>query len=127
MAELLTEQQAHGEEPGPSVSTRPVWSSNLLTTLWDTMIGQKVIMAVTGLILVGFVIMHMIGNLKIFLGPDAINGYATFLRTMGEPMFPREALLWLARIILFVSVLLHVIAAVRLTLMNWRRGHSVMP
>jgi succinate dehydrogenase / fumarate reductase cytochrome b subunit len=58
------------------------------------MVGKKVAMAVTGIVLVGFVIAHMLGNLKIFLGAEAIDAYAAFLRTMGEPLFPYSALLW---------------------------------
>jgi len=75
--------------------------------LWGTMVGKKVVMAVTGIVLVGFVIAHMIGNLKIFLGAEAIDAYAVFLRTMGEPMFPSGALLWVARIVLLTCVALH--------------------
>ncbi len=57
-------------------------------------------MAVTGVVLVGFVIAHMVGNLKIFLGMEAIDSYASFLRTMGEPLVPYETLLWGARFVL---------------------------
>ena len=64
------------------------------------MVGKKVVMAVTGVVLVGFVIAHMAGNLKIFLGAEAIDSYALFLRTMGEPLVPYETLLWIARLVL---------------------------
>ena len=57
--------------------------------LYRTTIGKKVVMAVSGLILVGFVVAHMLGNLKIYLGADAINTYAGFLRDVGEPLVPR--------------------------------------
>jgi succinate dehydrogenase / fumarate reductase cytochrome b subunit len=87
--------------------------------LWGTMVGKKVVMAVTGLVLVGFVIAHMLGNLKIFLGAEAIDAYAVFLRTMGEPLFPYSLLLWVVRIVLLVCVALHITAAVQLTRMNW--------
>jgi succinate dehydrogenase / fumarate reductase cytochrome b subunit len=83
------------------------------------MVGKKVVMAVTGIVLVGFVIAHMLGNLKIFLGAEAINSYALFLRTMGEPLFPYSLLLWAARIVLLTCVALHITAAVQLTRMNW--------
>jgi succinate dehydrogenase / fumarate reductase cytochrome b subunit len=49
------------------------------------MIGKKVVMAITGVVLVGFVIVHMVGNLKIFSGPDEINAYSRFLREVGSP------------------------------------------
>jgi succinate dehydrogenase / fumarate reductase cytochrome b subunit len=96
-----------------------VWSTNPAVALWGTMVGQKVVMAVTGVILVGFVIGHMLGNLKIFMGPEAINHYARFLREVGEPLVPYEFLLWVARIILLVCVGLHIMAAVGLTRVNW--------
>src|SRR5260370_31554693 len=83
------------------------------------MVGKKVVMAVTGLVLVGFVIAHMLGNLKIFLGAEAIDTYAVFLRTMGEPLFPYSALLWVGRVVLLVCVALHITAAVQLTRINW--------
>src|SRR5881397_2013360 len=97
---------------------RNVWPSNPLAVLWGTMVGKKVVMAVTGLVLVGFVIAHMLGNLKIFLGAQAIDTYAAFLRTMGEPLLPYGALLWLVRIVLLSCVALHITAAVQLTRMS---------
>jgi succinate dehydrogenase / fumarate reductase, cytochrome b subunit len=90
-----------------------------MVVLWGTMVGKKVVMAATGVVLVGFVVAHMVGNLKFFLGAEAIDAYASFLRTMGEPLFPYGMLLWTARIILVVSVALHIVAAVQLTQMNW--------
>ena len=71
-------------------------------------IGKKVIMAVTGLALVAFVIVHMAGNLQVFGGPDKINGYSAFLKGTGE-------LLWLARLGLLGAVLLHILMALQLT------------
>jgi succinate dehydrogenase / fumarate reductase cytochrome b subunit len=75
-------------------------------------------MAVTGIILVGFVVAHMVGNLKVFLGAEAINAYAGFLRDVGEPLLPRETLLWIARIVLLASVVLHIVAATQLTIQD---------
>jgi len=74
-------------------------------------IGRKVVMAVTGLVLVGYVVGHMLGNLQLYLGPAALNGYAAKLREM-------PALLWGVRLLLLVSVLLHVWAAASLTRTN---------
>ena len=96
-----------------------VWRTNPVVALWSTMVGKKVVMATTGIVLVGFVIAHMLGNLKIFLGAEAIDAYAVFLRTMGEPMFPYRALLWTVRVVLLACVALHITAAVQLTRMNW--------
>lgn len=77
-------------------------------SFYGSMIGKKIVMGVTGLIGVGFVILHAAGNLLIFRGPGAINGYSHFLKSTGE-------LLWLLRIVLIVAVILHVIAAAQLT------------
>jgi succinate dehydrogenase / fumarate reductase cytochrome b subunit len=87
-------------------------------TLYRSTIGKKVVMALTGLILVGFVVVHMLGNLKIFLGAEAINTYAGFLREVGEPLLPYETLLWIARLVLLASVVLHITAATQLTLLD---------
>jgi len=95
------------------------WPRNPIVALWSTMVGKKVVMAVTGVVLVGFVVGHMLGNLKIFLGADAIDRYAVFLRTMGDPLFPYGGLLWVVRIVLLICVALHVTVAVQLTRMSW--------
>jgi len=103
----------------PAMKPRSTWPRNPAVALWTTMVGKKVVMAVTGFVLVGFVVGHMLGNLKIFLGADAIDTYAVFLRTMGEPLFPYGGALWVVRIVLLTCVALHVTAAVQLTRMSW--------
>lgn len=91
---------------------------SLIGNLFTSSIGRKFLMAVTGVILVGFVIGHLVGNLQIFSPPDKINGYAEFLHGLGP-------LLWVARIGLLVAVVIHIWAAVVLTLENRRaRGPS---
>lgn len=85
-------------------------------TLWDSTVGKKIMMAVTGVILIGFVIVHMLGNLKVYQGADAFNHYAEGLRTLGEPFFGYGQLLWILRIILLVAVIIHIVAAVQLVL-----------
>jgi succinate dehydrogenase / fumarate reductase cytochrome b subunit len=96
--------------------------------LTQTSIGKKVIMAVTGLIGVGFVMFHMYGNLKVFefmAGPEYasaeqhFNEYAETLRTFGEPIFGYTHLLWIARLVLIVAVVLHVWAAYSLALESY--------
>ena len=79
-----------------------------LLNFWRSTIGKKVVMAVTGLIGIGFVIGHMVGNLQMFQGPAKMNAYAHFLKSLGE-------LLWLARLVLLGAVILHVIAAYQLS------------
>ena len=93
---------------------------NRLALLWDTVIGKKVVMAVTGIVLVGFVFAHMLGNLKIFSGPAEINTYSRFLRTVGEPELGYGDALWLVRIVLLTCVTLHITAAYQLTRTNWK-------
>jgi succinate dehydrogenase / fumarate reductase, cytochrome b subunit len=117
--QLLDSKAADRPRPAPVRKVRRVWSSNPAVVLWGTMVGKKVVMAVTGVVLVGFVIGHMLGNLKIFLGADAIDSYAAFLRTVGEPALPYGGLLWAVRIVLLACVALHITAAVQLTRMNW--------
>jgi len=84
------------------------------TTFLGSSIGQKVVMAVTGLVLYGFVIGHMLGNLQIYLGPKAINDYGEFLRH-----FLHGQGIWIARASLLLAVGFHVWTAVVLTLSNW--------
>lgn len=84
---------------------------NLVGSLFGSSIGRKILMAVTGLILIGFVVGHLVGNLQIFQDPDHINGYAEFLHRLGP-------LLWLARLGLLAAVLVHIWAATVLTLEN---------
>ena len=83
----------------------------------------KITMAVTGLIFVGFVLAHMYGNLKLFAGHDSCNGYAEHLRTIGTPLLPRHGLLTIAEIVLGLSVLIHIYAAITL----WKRTADARP
>ncbi len=76
-------------------------------------LGLKIVMALTGLVLFGFVVAHMIGNLQVYLGREAFNAYAESLRALGH-----GAPLWVARGVLLLSVVLHVWSAWRLTLLN---------
>src|ERR1700741_4984719 len=92
--------------------------TNPIIALWQTQIGKKVVMAVTGVVLVLFVIAHMLGNLKIFTGPDEINAYSRFLREVGMPELGYGQLLWVVRIVLLICVILHITAAVQLTRMS---------
>lgn len=80
-------------------------------TLTQTSIGKKAIVAVTGLILFGFVVTHLIGNLQVFLGPEHLNAYAELLHSMPK-------LLWTARAVLLVSVILHIVVTIQIALQN---------
>ena len=83
-------------------------------------VALKALMAVTGLILIGYLLAHMYGNLKIFAGEEAFNDYAHHLRTLGEPILPYSGALWIIRVVLIVSVLAHMYAAFSL----WGRAHK---
>ena len=85
-----------------------------------SLIGKKLLMAVTGVILFLFVVGHLLGNLKVYEGPEHFNAYAEGLRTVGAPFFGRGQLLWVARIVLLVSVLVHIWAAIGVTRASWR-------
>lgn len=91
---------------------------NRLMALWSSVIGKKVVMAVTGAVLILFVIAHMAGNLKIFSGAEEINAYSRFLREVGWPELGYGELLWAVRVVLLVCAVLHITAATQLTLMN---------
>ena len=80
-------------------------------TLHRTTIGKKVIMAVTGLIGIGFVLGHMYGNLKVFFGAEEFDAYAEGLRALGSPIFTHSEPLWLIRLVLLAAVALHVWSA----------------
>ncbi|WP_307799331.1 succinate dehydrogenase cytochrome b subunit [Actinomadura nitritigenes] len=94
-----------------------------IPAIYRSTVGKKAVMAVTGAVLVLFLIAHMIGNLKIFLGASDFDHYAHWLRTMGEPAVPRRTLLTLLEIVLTVSVVLHIWSAVSLA----RRAGSARP
>lgn len=85
-------------------------SGPFLSTLLNSTVGAKILVALTGLGLVTFVVFHMIGNLKVFSGPDSINGYAYFLK------HDLGALIWIARAGLLAIFVLHLSLAIRLKL-----------
>ena len=103
----------------PAPVVRDVAATNRAMAFWHTMIGKKVVMAVTGVVLVGFVIAHMLGNLKIFSGATEINAYSRFLREVGSPGLAYGQLLWIVRIVLLTCVALHITAAVQLSRISW--------
>jgi succinate dehydrogenase / fumarate reductase cytochrome b subunit len=88
--------------------------------LYSTGVGKKYAMAVSGVVLMLFVFVHMLGNLKLYLGASALDTYSRWLRTAGEPALPRETLLWGVRIVLLAAVVVHMHAAYSLTRVNRR-------
>jgi succinate dehydrogenase / fumarate reductase, cytochrome b subunit len=93
-------------------------------SLWRSTVGKKIAMAVSGVILIGFVVGHMIGNLKVYQGPIVFNHYAEGLRTFGLPFFSTGQLLWLIRLVLLAALLVHVTAAFQLALHS-RRARAI--
>ena len=96
---------------------------NRLASLYKNTIGKKFIAAITGLILFGFLIGHVAGNLKVFTGSSAdgvphIDEYAHFLRVMGEPILPEMAGLWIARVFLLIALVVHVVVVSQLALQS---------
>jgi succinate dehydrogenase / fumarate reductase, cytochrome b subunit len=89
-----------------------------VVNFYRSAIGKKAVMAVTGVILFGWIFLHMVGNLKIYLGPEHLNEYAHWLRALGTPAMPESGALWATRLLLLVCVLLHIHAAYALTMMN---------
>lgn len=84
----------------------------------------KFVMAVSGAFMLLFLLMHMVGNLKVFVGPDELNAYAAWLRTLLEPAVPYEGTLWALRVLLVVAILAHIWSAALLTL-RARRARPV--
>ncbi len=107
-----------GTDPAPVNPARP--TGHAVLRFWHSAVGKKWIMAVTGIMLLGFVLAHMIGNLKVYLGAEHLNEYAEWLRTLGEPALPRTTVLWLMRIGLVLAFGFHIVAAAQLTRMNMR-------
>jgi succinate dehydrogenase / fumarate reductase cytochrome b subunit len=84
---------------------------------------KKAVMAVSGIIMVLFLIAHMIGNLHVFQGAKSFNSYSEWLRTVGEPALPFRTLLTIIEIVLTVSVVAHMWAAISL----WRQAKRARP
>jgi succinate dehydrogenase / fumarate reductase, cytochrome b subunit len=95
-----------------------------LLGLYRSSLGKKYAMAISGVVLMVYVLAHMIGNLKLYLGPESINRYGEWLREVGEPALPATALLWAVRVVLVVAFAVHIHAAFALTLQN-RRARPV--
>ena len=98
-----------------------------MVDLWKTTIGKKVFVAVSGAILIGYLILHMAGNLWSLAGPGTvephIDEYAHWLRTFGEPLIPYEGVIWVVRAILLTALIVHVVGVVQLK----RRNRAARP
>jgi succinate dehydrogenase / fumarate reductase, cytochrome b subunit len=109
--------------PVTGTATTPKKRKPFLLDLYSTAVGKKYVMAITGIIGIGFIISHMIGNLKMYLGREedgvyAIDHYGEFLRELLVPLLPRGYALWGLRLVLIGAILLHLHAAYSLTMLN---------
>ena len=96
-----------------------------VATLYRTTVGKKILVAASGVVLFGFVLIHMIGNLKMLFPPDeagvfAMDVYAEYLRNFAYPIMPHYGFLWVFRLLLLAAVVTHVVAVVQL----WRLSNS---
>ena len=89
-----------------------------LLDLYSTAVGKKYVMAISGIAMMGFVLFHMIGNLKMYLGAESLDHYAEFLQELLYPIFPKNVMLWILRGGLITMLLLHLHAAWSLTMLN---------
>ena len=105
-------------EPVTGTAHRTRKRKPFLLDLYSTAVGKKYAMAITGIMMIGFVIAHMVGNLKMYLGASHLNEYGEFLRELLVPIFPRTVVLWMMRAGLLTAVALHIHAAITLTQMN---------
>ena len=98
---------------------RPRTSSGpQIVRFYRSAVGKKWVMAVTGIILLGFVLVHMIGNLKLYLSKEEINLYGEALRDMPGHLLPRTVLLWSIRTVLTLAFVFHIHSAIGLTVVN---------
>lgn len=88
--------------------------------LYRSAVGKKYVMAVTGIMILGFVFAHMVGNLKMYIGPEDFDHYGHFLRELAYPILPKHYVLWGLRLGLIAAFVLHIHAAYSLTMMNRR-------
>lgn len=111
---------ADAPKAGSGAAPAPRREPPFVVQFWRSAVAKKWLMAVTGIILIGFVLVHMIGNLKLYSGAGKLDHYAEWLRTIGEPILPETGMLWIFRVVLLGAVVVHVVAAAQLTAMNRR-------
>ncbi|HVX19705.1 MAG TPA: succinate dehydrogenase cytochrome b subunit [Acidimicrobiales bacterium] len=109
----VTREPATGTATGPP-RKKALWPIEF----YRSALGKKYVMAVTGIIGLGFILVHMLGNLKMYVGPADFNHYSEFLRQILVPIFPHTWFLWIMRLVLIGAVVLHVHAAYSLTVIN---------
>ncbi|WP_405774526.1 succinate dehydrogenase cytochrome b subunit [Streptomyces sp. NBC_00859] len=98
-----------------ALATKTDHRPSIARSVWASTVGKKTIMAVSGLIMLLYLVVHMFGNLKIFFGSGQFNSYAHWLRTIGEPFLHYEWALWIIRVVLVAAVVLHAVCAYQLS------------
>jgi succinate dehydrogenase / fumarate reductase cytochrome b subunit len=112
---MVSGTQGRSVEPLRQRRARPhTW----ILDFYGSAVGKKAVMAVTGIVLLGFLLVHMLGNLHLYEGAEKMNWYGRYLREIGMPILPEGGLLWAVRIALIISFALHIHAAATLTMMN---------
>ena len=114
MAQVVTSHRG----PVPGTATRSKKRRPFLIDLYSTAVGKKYVMGATGIGMMGFVLFHMIGNLKMYFGAADLNNYAHFLETLLYPIAPKGYVLWGLRGGLITMLVLHLHAAYSLTQLN---------
>jgi succinate dehydrogenase / fumarate reductase cytochrome b subunit len=107
-----------------ALDTRTDRRPSFAALLWGSTVGKKTVMAMSGLVMLLYLVVHMIGNLKIFFGADEFNGYAHWLRVVGEPFMHHEWTLWLVRVVLVAAVVAHATSAYQLSRRDLRARPS---
>ncbi|GAA1501030.1 succinate dehydrogenase [Streptomyces synnematoformans] len=119
----LTTKSASKPTAGKPAAGKPAAESarprryppSLPALLWHSTVGKKTVLAVSGLIMLAYLVAHLVGNLKIFFGAEEFNDYGHWLRTLGGPVLHYEWALWLIRVVLVAAVVLHGVTAYQLS------------
>ncbi len=116
---MSSEAPSLGGAAGSAEQPRLRW----LREVWNSTLGKKIIVAITGVVLAAYVILHALGNLKALQGPNgqgiaSIDEYAEFLRDAGGPVVPASGLLWAVRIVLITAFVIHVVGVSQLIKRN---------
>ncbi len=114
MAQVVTSQRG----PVTGTATHKRKKRPFLLDLYSTAVGKKYVMGITGVAMMGFVLFHMIGNLKMYAGAAGLDHYAHFLQTLLYPLAPKGWVLWILRGGLISMLFLHLHAAWSLTRLN---------
>ena len=109
-----------GRPPTAPIHPRPTRRAPWPVELYRSAVGKKWVMAISGLLIIGFVFFHALGNLKVYFGADDFNHYGEWLRTILVPFLPRTVFLWILRIGLITAFAFHIHSAYSLTMMNRR-------